>query len=281
MLLFVAAGCTRSLPQTARNQIAEPSATGTNVGAYESIVNIYGDPADRLNIPGKYGCGGYSLTIPDFAVAQTRDLFLQPTGRLLLHVVGRYALQYDVTFSKDCTHAYYADSLGAEGSTLHVVDVASGRAATVTIPGSVFPPAVIMEMDHEYYPALDFVYAIDNGQLLLSFSNPTTGRDPATNQTSQAVLNLSDNNLTLLSAGGGPAPVLLNYQTNTLIMPEQTTPTGAPTDRRAEVNLNTGEQKIVRLSTPYRYAAPCDRNAYDKTTDFQKCRDKSLQNLLK
>jgi hypothetical protein len=295
---LLAASCTRSTPteksvallpapqSTAKPKPAAVSISGTTlknpspphpqVDAYPGIIV---DAADELKIPGKYKCGDYTITPPDFATGQGHDLVLWPSGKLLLRITDQSAFQYDITFGKGCERLYWVDSLETN-SHIHVEDLTSGKTSVITIPDSDFPPSLVINMGQQYYPLLKGLYAVDAEHLLLSFENPTTGKDAFTNQSSQAIYDLTTGEVVFISEGGGSPPVLLNYKTNTLILPEQGNLTTVPITSRVEIDLETHQKTTVRLKAPYEYTIPCDRNAFDNEKAYLNCKNAWLSRLL-
>lgn len=214
---------------------------------------------------------------PTVSGTQSEDLTLFPASIRLLSVKGYYASQYDVTFGADCKHVYYVDTLEPGVNSIHVITTDSDVTSSLSISNEVFPSALVMELGDSpkpYYPKLTFLYAIDADHLLLSFSNPTTGSDAATNQSSQALLELTHRTVTFISEGGGMSPVLLDYRNNLLIMPEQLSTT--PVANRTQINLSTGDVTSIKLRNPYQFTEmQCDTAA--NTSD---CRYSWLKALL-
>ena len=235
---------------------------------------------DWLYVPGKYTCGRYTLTKPDFTEDTAKDVFLEPGGILIAHPASDSPYEYDVTFGKDCQHVYYEEVSPEAVTRLQVVDVHTGTTSSLSIPDTVYPNALVMHLgDRTYYPTLSVLYAIDANDLLLWFENPTTGLDAYTNQSSQAVFNLTTQKLTFVSLGGGSPPVLLNYKTDTLIVPGDENAEGVVTSR-VETNLQTGQQRRIVLTKPYEYTTPCDQNEFDDMASYLNCRNEWLAPFL-
>jgi hypothetical protein len=258
---------TASLSPLLASISAVPSATSQAIASasdsYSGIVEI--GTADHLNIPGKYQCGAYSVTRPsvnqqpyDHRIAYPSDIFLRPSGKLLLHLTEPpgYGPQYDVTFSKNCEHLYYFDT-HAHDNQIRTLDVSSGEQSMLTIPISSFPPALVLSPSiSPYYPSLQFIYAIDDNHLLLWFYNPVTGPDYGVNDTSQAVYDIPAKTLTFLSKGemdptsmAKSGVALLNYKTNTLIVMGAANTQGFVTTR-TEIDLASGYKSTSTLKQP-------------------------------
>lgn len=279
-LILLSAGCSPPPSQKPPSVVhSGVSSQGAAADAYEGIVV---DFSEILSIPGKYECAGNTLTMPDLDASQGQDVTLRPLNKVLFHTTGTSSFQYDATFSKDCARLFYVDALDTN-VRIHVVDVASGAISLLEVPDSAFPETLVLKLGVDnpkaYFPTLKWLYAIDKDHLLLSFSNPNTGRDAFTNQTSQAIYDLTTHVLQFVAEGGGAPPVLLNYRTDTLIMPADADRTGAIT-HRVEIDLKTGERTLIALTRPYNYTLPCDRNTFVTHTVFLDCRRQWLQRLL-
>jgi len=282
LVILLSAGCVRapaeqvtsSLPHSAtpgsqRSPSISNIASSTITDLYPTIVNIYGESPDILNIPGKYQCGQYSVNPPDFTEGRPPQeaLVLQPFGKTLLRLAAEPVFQYDATFSRDCTDVYWVNSL-ERGTHIHTFDIPTNTATMLTIPNSSFPKNLAMD---SYYPTPAFVYAIDNTHLLLSFQNMTTGRDSNSNQSTQALFDLTTQTATFLSGGG--LPVLLNYKTNTLIYSE---PGGEGIIGRVEINLNTGMRTTFPVTKSYPFGPPCDPTVLNQA-EYDACNPNSLE----
>ncbi len=276
LLCFVASGCANTLTSNTRTA---PAATGTPDNEYGGIVM---DFSDFLVIPGKYACGRYTVTPPSADAPVGQTVILSPRNIALFKTSGRNSgIGYDATFSDDCTRLFYVDK-DDPPLELHAVDTASGRGSTLTISKSAIPSGLILTLGDNppttYYPVLDWLYGINHDHLLVSFNNPTTGRDASTNQTSQAIYNVATHALTFISIGGDVPPVLLNYRTNALILPR--TDRGGVIAQRIEIDLTTGNQTITDLKTPYQYTLPCDENTFATRVEYVACNQRWLSKLL-
>lgn len=283
-----------------------PSATSeTAVPAndpYSGIVDI--GFANQLNIPGKYQCGANSITKPEVVTQQPydprldypTDLFLEPSGKLLLHLTNENDwYQYDATFSKDCEHLYYFDTL-VPGNHIHTLDVSSGKQSIITIPMSSYPPALVLPSTNSpYYPSLQFISAIDDDHLLLWFYNPVSGPDYAINDTSQAIYDIAAKTLIFVTEGAmDPTSAdkagiaLLNYKTDTLIVLGNANAQGLVTTR-TEIDLATGHKTTITLKeagNPVEARAPAHSGDYagfdthDTESGYILCRSMWLGQLL-
>src|ERR1017187_9828941 len=117
-------------------QVPTPSVPSSTV--IDTYPDIPLDFTDYLNIPGKFSCSGYSLSIPDPNKAQSQYLILEPSGQLLIHFTNKSFPRYDVTFSKDCDYLYYVTSV-EHTNDLFVVDLNSGKTSVLAIPDLSFP----------------------------------------------------------------------------------------------------------------------------------------------
>jgi hypothetical protein len=279
IITLLSAGCARS------STLARLSPPGSGAPATDQYQHIIAEPSDRLNISTKYQCGGFSVTPPDFETFKARDLILMPTGKLVFRITTQSVLQYDATFSSDCSHLYWINSIersnGAYVNRIHSFDLISGKTAVLIIPASAIPTDITMQTGSQtYYPALTFLYAIDPDHLLLSFQNPTTGTDAFTNQSSQAIFNIQTGHLLFVSEGGGSPPVLLDFKNNLLIVPGPLDSEGLVATR-VVIDLRTSNQTSQSLSARYRYTTPCDPNAFSVQQKYQACREQWLGRLLK
>ena len=270
--ILLSAGCSPPPTQVSPSRVHSGVASqGPAVDGYEGIAV---DFSEMLRIPGKYECAGTSVTMPDLDTSQEQDVTLRPLNKVLFRTTGTSHFQYDATFSKDCARLFYADALDTN-VRIHVVDVASGAISLLVVPDSAFPETLVLRLGVDnpqaYFPTLSWLYSIDQDHLLLSFNNPNTGGDAFTNQTSQAIYDLTTHVLTFVAEGGGSPPLLLNYRTDTLIMPADPDRTGAIT-HRVEIDLKTGESTLIALTGPYNYTLPCDRNAFVTNSLFLNCR---------
>jgi hypothetical protein len=259
---------TPSVPGNSASPTMVPSVsaetTTTSRDLYDGIVEI--GTSDQLNIPGKYQCGTYSVTLPeaetqqpyDPRLAYPADVFLEPSGKPILHPSQPpgYGPEYDATFSKDCGHLYYFDR-NASDNRIHVLHILSGTQSTLAISTSAFPSALVLSSkESPNHPLLKFIYAIDGDHLLLWFYNPVSGPDWGINDTSQAVYTISTKKLTFLSQGEmDPTSLdksgipLLNYTTNTLIVFGNANAQGLVTTR-TDIDLTTGSKSVNTLKRP-------------------------------
>ena len=263
------------------NTVSNPVPSQISGPSYTDPLNgIVINRDDWQYVPGKYTCGGYTLTKPDFTENAAKDVVLEPGGRLILSPGSDSPYQYDVTFSKDCQHVYSEQVLPGAGTRIQVVDVQTGTTSSFSIPDSVYPDALVMQFGNQtYFPTLSVLYAIDANDLLLWFENPTTGLDAYTNQSSQAVYNLTTHKVTFVSLGGGSPPVLLDYKTNTLIVAGDENSDGDVISLM-ETDLQTGQESTSVLTKPYEYTLPCDRSEFDDLSSYVTCRNEWLAQLL-
>jgi hypothetical protein len=260
----------------------------------EGYMHVIAELSHNLFIPSKYRCGSYSISPPPSVYSTPSAVILYPPRVTILNAAGddNSASHYDVAFSTDCARVYHINGSGDAVNTIYITEVPSGKTSNITIPNSAFPKDMLMlGLDGTVTaPFLDFIYAIDQSHLLLSFENPTTGVDVFTNQSSQAEYDLRTKELRILSGGevsGGEGtafltkPVLLNYQTNTLILGGLRNSQGMLLSR-TEFALPSGASTTILLASPYTFQAIglCGMDADPSSAEYEKCAHQSLQPFL-
>jgi hypothetical protein len=225
-------------------------------------------------VPGKYACGQYSITMPDVnSVYYPRsvNLVLEPTGKLLWDTSAFRSEDYDATFSADCQDIYWSGGeYTPNAPQISVYNIASGTTSTLNLASATLTSyeAPSNDPNQFYYPFINYIYAIDSNHLLVGLYTSGGSGDPDQEPDTYGIYDIPTESLTLFAQQAQLPVNLLNYKTDTWIMPDGGYQTGIISDR-IETNLETGQQIDVALKTPLSYQFTGETNSCDNGTTDQ------------
>lgn len=261
---------------------AASSETYVTVSSYPDIVYLDRQPMYPRYIPEKHACREYQIALTPSTANPVQTLTIFKGEQVLMTDGGALS---DVTFDANCEYVYWVSQEAVSRYT-----IATNKTERRVIPKAMFPKEKVLNLgvDGIFYPTPTFlrVYGKDGStegsrtgiRILVSFNNPNTGGDGVSNFTSQQVYDWATGKWTLVSAGEGLGPVVLDLGRNVLSMPEQVQ--GPSVMRRRDVDLFTLQEAYVGLKQPFSAADVCLFAGDENDADYKVCREKELGKLF-
>lgn len=250
--------------------------------AYPYVIHLDRHPAGPWNVPSKYACREYQIALmPTEDALQSLTLF--KGEQVLLTDSGPLS---DVTFDADCERVYWISQEYVSRYT-----IATNKTERRAIPKSAFPKEKVLDLgsDGVFYPTPNFLYVYGTDKsaegpqpgikILVSFDNPTTGRDGIANFSSQQVYDWKTGKWTLISLGKGMGPVVLDTEKEWVRMPEQI-PGAASVSRRHDIFLSKLEDGYSGLKEPFMASDVCPFGGDENNEEYKDCREKELNKLF-